>query len=568
MKSFQKHLLVVGCLISFSILLVLPQCFSGGIILGPDFLFHYNRFYDTAMQIKNGNFQYFISTYGFQQSGRIVNALYGPIFAYLQGILLLLSRTWYNYQIFSRLVLNIIASFSMYYLMRTARIKIRVAVPMACFYLTTFSIQDWTFRQGFTSWGAAVIPFALIPAFKYITDHKINSIQLALCVSLLLQIHVLSTILLVITYIPFFTYGLLKSSTPKKDIFKICIAIFIFLLLTMNIWTVLLAVSHSNNLVLPFINKQMYSYSVTEIGCYWLFTSLPLTAIIVFLLYLSIKKWHSHTPLAKICSINFFVFSILSTSIFPWYLIIKYKIRPLEIFQFPFRFFVIVTIFACVLFAYFLSNHLSKSNNNKIYSILLLIVLVGLFQTTTFANKKYEYWTTSSSPLKNLGMLVFNSENDKKIHDSLYSTDLNSILKLVQKKTPDYLPSYHNNTKKNYALYSRYIISANSHFIKRVRSNSLVVTWYAKKRKTISVPIIKYRNTKLILNGQKITGKKHKYHLIKIGTPVVRQKKGKNKLVVSYNAGNWFLPVMYIVIITWFSCLTYIWWKLFRKLKK
>lgn len=100
MRSFQKHLLIGGCLFSFSILLVLPQYFSGGIILGPDFLFHYNRFYDTAMQIKTGNFQYFISTYGFQQSGRIVNALYGPIFAYLQGLLLLLSKTWYNYQIF------------------------------------------------------------------------------------------------------------------------------------------------------------------------------------------------------------------------------------------------------------------------------------------------------------------------------------------------------------------------------------------------------------------------------------------------------------------------------------
>ena len=37
------------------------------------------------LQLKNGNFSYFLSLYGFQQSGRIVNALYGPFFAYLQG---------------------------------------------------------------------------------------------------------------------------------------------------------------------------------------------------------------------------------------------------------------------------------------------------------------------------------------------------------------------------------------------------------------------------------------------------------------------------------------------------
>lgn len=48
------------------------------VILGSDSVFHYNRFYEAAMQLKNGNFSYFLSLYGFQQSGRIVNALYGP----------------------------------------------------------------------------------------------------------------------------------------------------------------------------------------------------------------------------------------------------------------------------------------------------------------------------------------------------------------------------------------------------------------------------------------------------------------------------------------------------------
>ncbi|MDU1879425.1 MAG: hypothetical protein E6779_07590, partial [Finegoldia magna] len=59
----------------------------------------YNRFYEDAMQLKNGNFSYFLSLYGFQQSGRIVNALYGPFFSYLQGGLVLISGTWFRYQI-------------------------------------------------------------------------------------------------------------------------------------------------------------------------------------------------------------------------------------------------------------------------------------------------------------------------------------------------------------------------------------------------------------------------------------------------------------------------------------
>ncbi|WP_415620464.1 hypothetical protein [Liquorilactobacillus sp.] len=62
--------------------------------------------------------------------------------------------------------------------------------------------------------------------------------------------------------------------------------------------------------------------------------------------------------------------------------------------------------------------------------------------------------------------------------------------------------------------------------------------------------------------------RRRQYCVTKIGTPLVTQKKGKNTLVVSYNIGNWFLPIMYLIIITWISCLTYIVLKLFRRFKK
>ncbi|MFM2490607.1 hypothetical protein ABW365_24770 [Enterococcus avium] len=61
-------------------LFVVPQLWTQKMILGADALFHYNRFYETAEQIKTENFSYFISLFGFQKSGRIVNAVYGPLF--------------------------------------------------------------------------------------------------------------------------------------------------------------------------------------------------------------------------------------------------------------------------------------------------------------------------------------------------------------------------------------------------------------------------------------------------------------------------------------------------------
>ncbi len=88
-----------------------PQIFSQQVRLGSDSFFHFNRFYDTAMQMKEQTWQYFISMYGFHESRRIVNGLYGPLIAYFQGGLLLLTGTWFRYQFSSNLLLAFLAFF-------------------------------------------------------------------------------------------------------------------------------------------------------------------------------------------------------------------------------------------------------------------------------------------------------------------------------------------------------------------------------------------------------------------------------------------------------------------------
>lgn len=167
MKQFFKSkekLWVPLIIVSFAVLLVTPQLFTKKVILGSDSVFHYNRFYEAAMQLKNGNFSYFLSLYGFQQSGRIVNALYGPFFAYLQGGLVLISGTWFRYQIVSRILLHILAESSMYALLKQCKVKTTIALSLGLLYATTFSIQYWTMRQGFSSWGANFITFLFYPS--------------------------------------------------------------------------------------------------------------------------------------------------------------------------------------------------------------------------------------------------------------------------------------------------------------------------------------------------------------------------------------------------------------------
>ncbi|MDO4205674.1 MAG: hypothetical protein Q4D01_04230, partial [Streptococcus gallolyticus] len=201
-------------------LLILPQIISKGVIVGSDFLFHYNRFYETAMQIKTGNFSYFISLYGFYSSGRIVNALYGPYFAYFQGLLVLISRNWYTYQLVSRFLLSVIAGFSMYRLIRRVAVKPKISLAIAIFYMMTFSVQYWTFRQGFSSWGAAFMPWCMIPAIDFVKTKKVGVLRLAVAVALMMQVHMLSCFLLIVSYLPFYLYGFIKSKEKKTIIIK------------------------------------------------------------------------------------------------------------------------------------------------------------------------------------------------------------------------------------------------------------------------------------------------------------------------------------------------------------
>lgn len=93
--------------------------------LGVDSLFHYNRFFDTAMQIKHHQISYFQSNYGFLQNGRMLNALYGPVVAYIGGFLLLICGTWFKFQIVTDLIVLIVAALGMY---KLCRVKDRKSV--------------------------------------------------------------------------------------------------------------------------------------------------------------------------------------------------------------------------------------------------------------------------------------------------------------------------------------------------------------------------------------------------------------------------------------------------------
>lgn len=532
----RERLWVSLFIISFAILLVTPQLFTRKVILGSDSIFHYNRFYEAAMQLKNGNFSYFLSLYGFQQSGRIVNALYGPFFAYLQGGLILISGTWFRYQIVSRVLLHILAESSMYALLKQCKVKTSIALSLGLLYATTFSIQYWTMRQGFSSWGAALLPYCFIPAIHYVFYQRVDQVRLALSMALIFQIHVLSALMLAMMYLPFYLYTFVKATTSKKKetILKVLIAVILFLLLTVNVWGVILYLRGANHLLDPFINREIGKNGIDGTARYWLYTPISLMVLLILQFIYAIVNWKKLARWKRILHFIYFVFFFLSTGLFPWQYLVENGNTFAELIQFPFRFFVPATILLLAITGLTVTRFV---NWRKSISVLLFAFAgVGLIQNIMDTTDRVKS-AAQDGELISIVKHTYVEGDYQTISLTMNDSDLSQFLNLVVKPTPDYVPIYGTIGKQNtYDLYYENIVT-NQRTEKLIKDNYLVLTWQADEGEELNLPIVVYKDSILTLNGKELD--KDDYNLSTIGTPTVSSQEGKNKLELRYQEPEW-----------------------------
>lgn len=532
----RERLWVSLFIISFAILLVTPQLFTRKVILGSDSIFHYNRFYEAAMQLKNGNFSYFLSLYGFQQSGRIVNALYGPFFAYLQGGLILISGTWFRYQIVSRVLLHILAESSMYALLKQCKVKTSIALSLGLLYATTFSIQYWTMRQGFSSWGAALLPYCFIPAIHYVFYQRVDQVRLALSMALIFQIHVLSALMLAMMYLPFYLYTFVKATTSKKKetILKVLIAVILFLLLTVNVWGVILYLRGANHLLDPFINREIGKNGIDGTARYWLYTPISLMVLLILQFIYAIVNWKKLARWKRILHFIYFVFFFLSTGLFPWQYLVENGNTFAELIQFPFRFFVPATILLLAITGLTVTRFV---NWRKSIAVLLFAFAgVGLIQNIMDTTNRVKS-AAQDGELISIVKHTYVEGDYQTISLTMNDSDLSQFFNLVVKPTPDYVPIYGTIGKQNtYDLYYENIVT-NQRTEKLIEDNYLVLTWQADEGEELNLPIVVYKDSILTLNGKELD--KDDYNLSTIGTPTVSSQEGKNKLELRYHEPEW-----------------------------
>lgn len=319
--------------------LLFSQTITNHPIVGADSVFHYNRFYETYSQLRKHKFSWFQSIYSFNQSGRIVNAVYGPLFAYFNGLLLFVVHSWYQYQLLASLIIYLIAGYGMYRLARQFNLQQFIAALTASIYLTIGWASRWQTGNNATALGAMLAPYLLQVAYWMVTDpqHPVHWKSLALLMSITIEIHLLSAILFMLLLIPTWLYALKIAVAKRQLLIQTSKAVSVSLVLTANTLGPLIFLSLTNHLVMPAdfdvikntLRLDPFSNIRTSITVFFL-------SVLFCQLLFAVVTWRKN-HLNLIVTVTGFVFLWGSSHFFPWACLVKAFPSISSYLQFPVR---------------------------------------------------------------------------------------------------------------------------------------------------------------------------------------------------------------------------------------
>ena len=508
-----------------------------------DTAFHFHRFYDTYQQIQNHNFSYFQMNYGMGESGRIVNALYGPFFAYLMGSLLLFCSSWLRFQILITYLIFLVGGLGIYRLSRKVKISQVVSSIVTALFLTTGYIAYWPRSNAFNSWGAVLIPFVLIQGINLLNNHKtrFSWISLGIVMAIVAQIHLLSTFFSILALIPFFIYGLVFSENKRQmwiDVFK---AVGLFIVLTANVWGAFLLLYPTNQMASPIdYSPVLTAVNLSVAGTSTMWTSITEVTLLLFIVQLIYVIFNfKSSKLNTFVTLEGLVFLYLSSNLFPWQFVKDTLPAVTGYLQFPNRFTVVAYPLLFLGIGLTL-NELIKSHGKKLGMIAsALAIVVVLF------NVRADFNEINNNITYNKGI----TSNAKEMKEKGLAPYINK----VEINSPDYLPVRKKIKSSDITGMLMSMSPQKNNFEQKTLSNGrLELTWKDSTSKVTTLPIFIYKQSELSLNNKVIKPKVNE-----IGMPQVQSRKGKNTAILSFKTPIWFTILLYISILSWVLLIIY-----------
>lgn len=543
------------------------------LILGHDSLFHFNRFLDAEEQLRTGKFNYFQMNYGFNQTGRIVNALYGPFVAYISGALLLISPNWYIFELIDVMLVMLVASFGMYWVCKVNKVSRGYAIIVSVMYMIGSSVISWVNTQQFTGVGAAVLPYLFVAISLTLRRLKVPVIGLSIAMAILVQTHMITSMMGFLALVPIFTIALIKTEDKFKMVISSFESALITLALTANVWGALLSVFGNNHLIPAFSTVDMGKYGfIFNLYSFEMIIKPMELIVFVYVIAYVLIKWKTLDYILKTYALVGGFFLWVSTNLFPWH-ILQGLIPELSTYlQFPKRFAVLAFILLFVSFGIILTNdkealmlkwlHFEGPDYRYAFIFLLLATMIGTniwilnFKIATVDSMRQS--NDFQVPIEHTVSHV--NRNKRTYYQDFYGSDKKALVDDLSKVVPDYLPATQKVNYKNYGAYHPYAnvyqqldkqnYRIKGGFKKTVNADgSLTVTWNNphKKARNYQVPVVAYAFTQLTLNGKTTIPVRQ----TPVGAVVIKANPGKNSLNVSYYIG-WAMKSLFaLTIISW-----------------
>lgn len=519
-----------------------------------DTAFHFHRFYDTNQQIKNHNFSYFQMNYGMGESGRIVNALYGPFFAYIMGFLLLFCSSWLRFQVVITYLIFLVGGLGVYHLSRKVKMTRTVSSVITALFLTTGYIAYWLRSNAFNSWGAVLIPFVLIQGINLLNNYKkrFSWISLGVVMAIVAQVHLLSTFFSILALIPFFIYGLILSENKRQMWFDVFKAVVLFVVLTANVWGAFLLLYPTNQMASPIdFSPVLTSVNLSLAGTSTMWTSITEVTLLLFIVQIIYVAFNfKSSRINTFVTLEGLVFFYLSSNLFPWQFVKDNFPAVTGYLQFPNR----LTVVAYPLL--FVGVGLTITELIKKHGKKLGLLASGLAIVIVLFNVRADFNEINNNISYNKGITNSSREMQEK--------GLEAYINKIDINTPDYLPVQKKIKSADVTGMLMNMAPQRKNFSKKVLSGGrLEIKWNGKTAKSTTLPVFIYHQSELTVNGKKVNPK-----LNKIGMPIVKSKQGRNTAILSFKTPTWFTILLYISILGWVVMLIYGVFRLVKIVKK
>lgn len=565
-----KVLISIFIILIVSFIIVSPQIYQKYIVLGHDVMFHFNRFYDLYRQIETGHFNYFQSNYGFDNSGRIINALYGYDSAFFQAILLYITKSWLKFQIISSFLCLVTSGITMYALSKKIGISNKFAVLSGILYMTSACVNYYVRYQAFTGWGAAFLPLIFIPAMYALQNKEkpINSIYLAIPVAILINVHIMSAVMGVLAIIPFYLVSFVQTKKKGQWIKDAFVAVLLVVLMSLNTLYSYYEVFSSNKILSPFISKSMFldAFNLSITGpSFQKSAGVIFSIIFLITIAFSILNWQRQTRGKKVIDSVGISFLILSSTLLPWDFLANH-FTFISIIQFPSRFSVIAYILLII--SFFLNiKGLYEMGNDKIKLIIgsmaLALTLLSVVSIHNIMVENAKNWQVTP-------LVTGDNKNDvrvesmEEVRNNFRSEDLGKALQTISKGTPDYLPisgEYSNKEmyekRRPYTMYINEVIKNDIVTKKEVlKDGSISLNWKQAKKEEVILPIIIYNHSTVKINDVNLPSKN--VNKTEIGSLKMTAKKGQNHVIVGYQPKIKMSIILSIKIVTVLSVFLYL----------